>query len=120
MSDPRLTDTDPRISDPRDYRRTDLDAVDSGTNALWGWVAAALFVAAVLLFVFASGSGDRETANNGVTLPPTTSAPHLPPTTGSATTGSATTGAVRTPAVPATPAPAPAAPAPAAPGGANR
>jgi hypothetical protein len=113
MSDPRLTD-DPRITDPRDYRRADIEA-DSGANALWGWVAAALFVAAVLLFVFASGSGDRETANNGATLPPTTSAPKLPPATGSATTGSATTGSMRTPT-----APAPAAPAPAAPADANR
>src|ERR1700688_1356720 len=104
MSDPRL-DTDPRMTDPRDYRRTDLDSPPGSANALWGWVAAALFVAAVLLFVFASGSGDRETA--GVTLPPTTSAPNLPPNSGSATTGSATTGAMRTPAAP----PAPAAPA---------
>jgi hypothetical protein len=96
------------MTDPRDYRRTDLDPVDPGagaSNALWGWVAAALFVAAVLLFVFASGSGDRDSANNGINLPPTASAPKLPPST---TTGSATTdSAPRTPA--------PAAPAPAAP-----
>jgi hypothetical protein len=109
MSDPRLSERDPRMTDPRDYRRTDLDPVDPGagaSNALWGWVAAALFVAAVLLFVFASGSGDRDSANNGINLPPTASAPKLPPsTTGSATTDSA----------PRTPAPAPAAPAPAAP-----
>jgi hypothetical protein len=108
MSDPRLSDRDPRMTDPRDYRRTDLDPVDPGagaSNALWGWVAAALFVAAVLLFVFASGSGDQS-ASNGINLPPTASAPKLPPsTTGSATTDSA----------PRTPAPAPAAPAPAAP-----
>ncbi|HEX4555110.1 MAG TPA: hypothetical protein VH249_14050 [Xanthobacteraceae bacterium] len=106
MSDPRLTDTDPRMTDPRDYRRTNIDPVDPGTgasNALWGWVAAALFVAAVLLFVFASGSGDQS-ASNGINLPPTASAPKLPPsTTGSATTDSG----------PRTPAPAPAAPAPA-------
>src|SRR5882762_10179646 len=60
MSDPRLTDSDPRMTDPRDYRRTDIDPVDPGTgasNALWGWVAAALFVAAVLLFVFAAAGG---------------------------------------------------------------
>jgi hypothetical protein len=104
MSDPRLTDTDPRMNDPRDYRRTDIDPVDPGagaSNALWGWVAAALFVAAVLLFVFASGSGDQS-ANNGINLPPTASAPKLPPsTTGSATTDTAP----RT-----TPAPAPATP----------
>jgi hypothetical protein len=96
------------MTDPRDYRRTDLDPVDPGagaSTALWGWVAAALFVAAVLLFVFASGSGDQS-ASNGINLPPTASAPKLPPsTTGSATTDSA----------PRTPAPAPAAPAPAAP-----
>jgi len=108
MSDPRLSDRDPRMTDPRDYRRTDLDPVDPGTgasNALWGWVAAALFVAAVLLFVFASGSGDSESASNGINLPPTASAPKLPPsTTGSATTDSG-------PRTPAAPAPAPAAPA---------
>src|SRR6478672_10913657 len=76
MSDPRLSDSDPRMTDPRDYRRTNLDPVDPDTgasNALWGWVAAALFVAAVLLFVFASGGGDRESANNGINLPPTAS-----------------------------------------------
>ena len=113
MSDPRPSDRDPRMTDPRDYRRTDLDdPIDPGTgasNALWGWVAAALFVAAVLLFVFASGSGDRESASNGINLPPTASAPKLPPsTTGSATTDTGP----RTPAAP------PATPAPAAP--ANR
>jgi len=77
------------MTDPRDYRRTDIDPVDPGTgasNALWGWVAAALFVAAVLLFVFASGSGDQS-ASNGINLPPTASAPKLPPsTTGAGTT----------------------------------
>jgi hypothetical protein len=108
MSDPRLTDTDPRMTDPREYRRTTVDPIDPDTgasNALWGWVAAALFVAAVLLFVFASGSGDRENASNGINLPPTASAPKLPPsTTWSATTDSGP----RTPAAPAAPAPAPA------------
>ena len=100
MSDPRLTDSDPRMTDPRDYRRTDIDPVDPGTgasNALWGWVAAALFVAAVLLFVFASGSGDQS-ASNGINLPPTASAPKLPPNT---TTGAGTTDSARTPIAPA-------------------
>ena len=108
MSDPRLTDRDPRMTDPRDYRRTDIDPVDPGTgasNALWGWVAAALFVAAVLLFVFASGSGDQS-ASNGINLPPTASAPKLPPST----TGAGTTDTARTPAAPAPAAPAPATP----------
>ena len=104
MSDPRLTDNDPRMTDPRDYRRTDIDpVVDPGSgasNALWGWVAAALFVAAVLLFVFASGSGDQS-ANNGINLPPTASAPKLPPsTTGSGTTDTAPTPMAPAPATP--------------------
>src|SRR3979490_1964612 len=108
MSDPRSTARDPRMTDPRDYRPTDLAPVDPGTgasNALWGWVAAALFVAAVLLFVFASGSGDQS-ASNGINLPPTASAPKLPPST----TGAGTTDTARTPAAPAPAAPAPATP----------
>jgi hypothetical protein len=88
--------SDPRMSDPRDYQRPDFDRThpdESSANAVWGWVAAAVFVAAVLLFVFASGN--NESAQNGVNLPPTASAPNLPPTPPS-TTGAAPT--TRTPA----------------------
>jgi hypothetical protein len=103
-SDSRFSDTDPRSSDPRDYRHPGLIAtgpVYDSANALWGWVAAAVFVAAVLLFVFASGN--RDTASNSITMPPTASAPKLPPMSSDpSTTGAAPT--TRTPA------PAPTAP----------
>jgi len=82
--------SDPRYQDPRDYRRLDFDRA-SGVNAVWGWVAAAVFVAAVLLFVFASNSNNTA-QNNGVSMPPTASQPSLPPTRG----GAATTGAGQT------------------------
>jgi hypothetical protein len=79
--------SDPRLSDPRDYRRPDLDRATGDVNAVWGWVAAAVFVAAVLLFVFASNNSP---SGNGVNLPPTASAPNLPPKQNpSETTGAA-------------------------------
>src|SRR6516165_4261784 len=67
--------SDPRLSDPRDYRRPEFDRATGDVNAVWGWVAAAVFVAAVLLFVFASNNNP---AGNGVSMPPTASAPNLP------------------------------------------
>jgi hypothetical protein len=95
-SDPRMSD--PRLSDPRDYRRPEFDRATGDVNAVWGWVAAAVFVAAVLLFVFASNTNAPSTnAGNGVSMPPTASAPNLPP----AQNRSETTGAA-----PRTPAPA--------------
>ena len=89
--------SDPRTSDPRDYRRPELNRSGSDVNSIWGWIAAAVFVAAVLVFVFASGSGNNTAARNGVSMPPTTSAPPLPQRD--------TTGAG--PSVPMQPAPAP-------------
>jgi hypothetical protein len=106
--------SDPRLTDPRDYRRPDLAGPDIGSaaNAIWGWVAAAVFVAVVLLFVFASGSND--TASNGVTLPPTASAPKLPP---ASTTGAGPSA----PTMPPASAPQAAPPSvPPGPGGANQ
>jgi len=79
--------SDPRLSDPRDYRRPEFDRVGGDVNAVWGWVAAAVFVAAVLLFVFASNNNP---AGNGVSMPPTASAPNLP-SHGPETTGAAPT-----------------------------
>jgi hypothetical protein len=78
--------SDPRQSDPRDYRRPELGRPGGDVNSIWGWIAAGVFVAAVLVFVFASGSGNNNAARNGVSMPPTTSAPPLPPreTTGAA------------------------------------
>ena len=86
MSDPRMSD--PRMSDPRYYRRPDLDGA-SDVNAVWGWVAAAAFVAVVLLFVFASGNTNRTAEGTGATMPPTASAPTLPPRDAPSTTGAA-------------------------------
>ena len=51
--------SDPRTSDPRDYRRPELDRSSGDVNSVWGWIAAAVFVAAVLVFVFASGNGNN-------------------------------------------------------------
>ena len=86
--------SDPRLSDPRDYRRPELDRATGDVNAVWGWVAAAVFVAAVLLFVFASNNNPT---GNGVNMPPTASAPSLPKQNPSSTTGMG----------PSSPAPAP-------------
>ncbi len=76
--------SDPRLSDPRDYRRPEFDRATGDVNAVWGWVAAAVFVAAVLLFVFASNNNP---SGQGVSMPPTASAPNLPPKQGPSTTG---------------------------------
>jgi hypothetical protein len=96
FSDPRTSD--PRTSDPRDYRRPELDRSTGDVNSVWGWIAAAVFVAAVLVFVFASGSGNNSAARNGVSMPPTTSAPPLPQRE---TTGTAPSAAPRAPMQPA-------------------
>jgi hypothetical protein len=79
--------SDPRLSDPRDYRPPEFDRVSGDVNAVWGWVAAAVFVAAVLLFVFASNNNTP--SGNGVSMPPTASAPKLPPPGPSQTMGAA-------------------------------
>jgi hypothetical protein len=94
FSDPRASD--PRASDPRDYQRPEAGRDPGGVNSMWGWIAAAVFVGAVLLFVFASGSSGPQ--KNGVSMPPTASAPPLP---GPQKTPTQTTGAA-----PSTPAPA--------------
>jgi hypothetical protein len=95
MSDSRFSD--PRMSDPRDYQRPQLDRAGGDVNAVWGWIAAAVFVAAVLLFVFASNPNP---SGNGVNMPPTASAPNLP-----AHSPSSTTGAAPTSPMPTSPAP---------------
>ena len=81
--------SDPRLSDPRDYRRPEFDRATGDVNAVWGWVAAAVFVAAVLLFVFASNNNPA--GSNGVSMPPSASAPNLPKQGPSTTTGAAPT-----------------------------
>jgi len=90
--------SDPRASDPRDYKRPELGRDAGEVNSVWGWIAAAVFVGAVLLFVFASGTNSPQ--KNGVSMPPTASAPPLPSPNKSSP--SQTTGAA-----PSTPAPAP-------------
>src|SRR5262249_2497829 len=88
--------SDPRLSDPRDYRRPEFDRATGDVNAVWGWVAAAVFVAAVLLFVFASNNSP---SGNGVSMPPSASAPPLPNQNGSRTPAAAPA----TPAGPSSP-----------------
>ncbi len=84
--------SDPRLSDPRDYRRPELGRTSGDVNAVWGWVAAAAFVAVVLLFVFASGNDNKNAASSGISMPPTASAPNLPsPHSAPSTTGAAPT-----------------------------
>ncbi|HEY4919190.1 MAG TPA: hypothetical protein VII40_03740 [Xanthobacteraceae bacterium] len=92
--------SDPRSSDPRDYRRPELSRGSGDVNSVWGWIAAAVFVAAVLVFVFAAGNSNNTAAHNGVSMPPTASAPPLPQHAPSETTGAA-------PSAPMQPAPAP-------------
>ena len=90
MSDPRYRD--PRFEQPPlqedDIRSQRLNELES-SNAMWGWIAGAVVLALVLMFVFTRGSVNDTTASN-VPAPP------------AATTGSAPP---RTPAAP-TPAPA--------------
>jgi hypothetical protein len=93
--------SDPRLSDPRDYRRPELGRTSGDVNAVWGWVAAAAFVAVVLLFVFASGNDNKNASNNGISMPPTASAPNLPRNTPPSTTGAGPTNP--TPATPSAP-----------------
>ena len=82
MSDPRYRD--PRFEQPPlqedDIRSQRLNELES-SNAMWGWIAGAVVLALVLMFVFTRGSVNDTTATN-VPAPPAA-------TTGSATTGSA-------------------------------
>src|SRR6185503_2213031 len=94
MSDPRYRD--PRLDPPPlqedEIRSQRLNELES-SNAMWGWVAGAVVLALVLMFVFTRGQVNDTTASN-VPLPQAAT-----------TTGSAPTN----PAPPAKPAP-PAAP----------
>jgi hypothetical protein len=95
MSDPR--NRDPRFDPPplqeNDIRSQRLNELES-SNAMWGWVAGAVVLALVVLFVFTRGLVNDTTASN--TPPP------------AATIGSATP---QNPAPPSAAAPTPA-PAP--------
>ena len=83
MSDPRFRD--PRMDPPPlhedEIRSQRLNELES-SNAMWGWVAGAVVLALVLLFVFTRGQvSDTNTASNVPTPPAAT-------TTGSAPTNS--------------------------------
>jgi hypothetical protein len=72
MSDPNFRD--PRLDPPPlredDIRGQRLSELDS-SNAMWGWIAGAVVLALVLVFVFAGGQSTTNTASN-VPLPPAT------------------------------------------------
>jgi hypothetical protein len=109
MSDPRYRDSrlDPppiREDEIRSQRMNELES----SNAMWGWVAGAVVLALVLVFVFTRGQVDNSPQ---ASLPPpaatTGSAPSpnaQPSTTGQGTTGQATPGQA-TPAPTTSPAP---------------
>ena len=83
MSDPRFRD--PRMDPPPlredEIRSQRLNELES-SNAMWGWVAGAVVLALVLMFVFTRGQFNDTTASN-VPVPPAAT------TTGSVPTGSA-------------------------------
>ena len=70
MSDPRYRD--PRVDPPPiqedDIRSKRLNELES-SNAMWGWVAGAVVLALVLMFVFTRGQVNDTTAAN-VPAPP--------------------------------------------------
>jgi len=100
MSDPRFRD--PRFDPPPlredDFRAKRLNELES-SNAMWGWVAGAVVLALVLIFVFTrSQVSDNNTAANMPSPPAATTGmapkPSPAPTTAPApaTTPPATTG----------------------------
>ena len=69
MSDPRYRD--PRFDPPplqEDSRSQRLNELES-SNAMWGWVAGAVVLALVLMFVFTRSPSNENTASN-VPAPP--------------------------------------------------
>jgi hypothetical protein len=85
MSDPRFRD--PRLDPPPlredEVRSQRLNELES-SNAMWGWVAGAVVLALVLIFVFTRGQVTDTTASNVPPAPATTtgSAPtNSPPAT---------------------------------------
>jgi hypothetical protein len=74
MSDYRNSDFDPLNPDDP-YRRNDMMDPDvRAANAIWGWVAAAVFAIVVLAVVFGMahqpGQVGTNTASNDITAPP--------------------------------------------------
>ena len=80
MSDPRYKD--PRFDQPPlqddDIRSRRLNELES-TNAMWGWIAGAVVLALVLMFVFTRGQVNDTTANNVPAAATTGSAPPKKP-----------------------------------------
>ena len=69
---------DPNDPLHRDDWRQDFGADDARTtNATWGWVAAAVFVAVVLFIAFTSGHNGTQTASND--MQPSASRMMMPP-----------------------------------------
>src|SRR5262249_42896149 len=94
--------SDPRFRDPRmdppplredEIRSQRLDELES-SNAMWGWVAGAVVLALVLMFVFTRGQFNDTTASN-------------PPPPAATTTASAAPGSTRPAAIMPSPAPSP-------------
>ena len=79
MSDPRYRD--PRFDPPPlqedDIRSQRLNELES-SNAMWGWVAGAVVLALVLMFVFTRGQVNDTTASN-VPTPPAATTGSAPP-----------------------------------------
>jgi len=79
MSDPRYRD--PRFEQPPlqedDIRSQRLSELES-SNAMWGWIAGAVVLALVLMFVFTRGQVNDTTASN-VPAPPAATTGSAPP-----------------------------------------
>ena len=79
MSDPRYRD--PRLDQPPlqedDIRSQRLNELES-SNAMWGWIAGAVVLALVLMFVFTRGQVNDTTANN-MPAPPAATTGSAPP-----------------------------------------
>ena len=71
MSDPRFRDRDPdpiREDELRAQRIRDMES----PKAMWGWVAGAVVLALVLLFIFTRNQINENTASNTPTPPAAT------------------------------------------------
>jgi len=81
MSDPRYRD--PRFDPPplqeEEIRSQRLRELES-SNAMWGWVAGAVVLALVLVFVFTRGQVSDTTASNVPAPPAATTGSALPKT----------------------------------------
>ena len=82
---------DPNYRDPdrRDYRDPDLSTdAQPWSNATWGWIAG--IAAAVLVLIFAFGTGRERVATEDTSPATTGQRTNPPPVTGGPTTGAPT------------------------------